>query len=459
MVFRSSLWHNGSGNYGAGVLFTCRNRLAEAVGMRLRLITLACALLPTPCLADEADSYGYPFADPLEATVIGTPEEFRPDLPEVVPTEVKDILVFQGRDVPEIYWYTSNLRYTLAKQPGTAPLAFIIPGTGANFDAAKSLILQGVLYQAGMHVVSLPSPLHPNFIVSASASQRPGLLPEDAEDLYRVMGLIRRQIEDEVHVSEWRLAGYSLGATHAAFVAKLDEERRSFGFEKVLLINPPVNLYHSARVLDALFEDHLPTIAHFDALFERLMQMLSAVSSPTGQVILNDDLVYQLYLRRPPPDSTLEALIGAAFRLSSIDLLFASDVLTDSGLLVAPDRELSLTDSLTPYFKAASQLSFEDYAEHILYPYYARAAPDLTLEQLVEMNSLRAIEDYLRTARKIGLMHNADDILLAEGEVDYLRDVFGARAQIYPRGGHAGNMAYVDNVAHMLAFFSDRGSS
>src|SRR5688572_16626639 len=106
MVFRSSLWHNGSGNYGAGVLFTCRNRLAEAVGMRLRLITLACALLPTPCLADEADSYGYPFADPLEATVIGTPEEFRPDLSDVVPTEVKDILVFQGRDVPEIYWYT-----------------------------------------------------------------------------------------------------------------------------------------------------------------------------------------------------------------------------------------------------------------------------------------------------------------------------------------------------------------
>jgi pimeloyl-ACP methyl ester carboxylesterase len=459
MAFRSSLWHNGSGNYGAGVLFTCRNRLAEAVGMRLRLITLACALLPTPCLADEADSYGYPFADPLEATVIGTPEEFRPDLPEVVPTEIKDILVFQGRNVPEIYWYTSNLRYTLAKQPGTAPLAFIIPGTGANFDASKSLILQAALYQAGMHVVSLSSPLHPNFIVSASASQRPGLLAEDAEDLYRAMTLIRRQIEDEIDVSEWHLVGYSLGATQAAFVARLDAERRSFGFRKVLLINPPVNPYHSARILDALFEKHLPTIADFDALFHQLMQMLSEVYSPSGQLVLNDDLVYQLYRRRPPPDSTLEALIGAAFRLSSVDLVFASDVLTDSGLLVAPGQELSVTDSLTPYFKAASQLSFEDYALHILYPYYARAAPDLSFEQLVEINSLRAIEGYLRTASNVALMHNTDDILLAEGDIDYLRDVFGERAQIYRRGGHSGNMAYVDNVARMLAFLSDRGSS
>ena len=390
--------------------------------------------------------------------MIGTPAEYRADLPEAVPIEIKEVLVFQGRDVPEIFWYAGNLRYTLAKQPGTAPLVFIVPGTGANFDASKSLILQGALYQAGMHVVSLPSPLHPNFIVSASASQRPGLLPEDAEDLYRVMGLIRRQIADEIDVAEWHLAGYSLGATHAAFVAKLDDERRSFEFGKVLLINPPVNLYRSARILDALFEEHLPTIAHFDALFQRLMHMLSEVYSPTGQVMLNDDLVYQLYLRRPPPDSTLEALIGAAFRLSSIDLLFASDVLTDSGLLVAPDHELSITDLLTPYFKAASQLSFEDYAEHILYPYYARVAPDLTFEQLVEINSLRAIEDYLRTATNVALMHNADDILLAEGDIDYLRDVFGERAQIYPRGGHSGNMAYIDNVAHMLAFFGDRGS-
>jgi hypothetical protein len=187
--------------------------------------------------------------------------------------------------------------------------------------------------------------------------------------------------------------------------------------------------------------------------------MLSEVYSPSDQLVLNDDLVYQLYRRRPPPDSTLEALIGAAFRLSSVDLVFASDVLTDSGLVVAPGQELSVTDSLTPYFKAASQLSFEDYALHILYPYYARAAPDLSFEQLVEINSLRAIEGYLRTASNVALMHNTDDILLAEGDIDYLRDVFGERAQIYRRGGHSGNMAYVDNVARMLAFLSDRGSS
>jgi len=32
-------------------------------------------------------------------------------------------------------------------------------------------------------------------------------------------------------------------------------------------------------------------------------------------------------------------------------------------------------------------------------------------------------------------------------------DVMGDRARIWPRGGHCGNMAYRDNVEHMLAFF------
>jgi pimeloyl-ACP methyl ester carboxylesterase len=425
--------------------------------MRSRLTPLLlCGLLASPCLgAETVAPYGYPFVDPLEATVIGTPEIFGAELPEEIPSEEREILVFRGRDVPDIFWYGKGLRYALSAQPGPAPLVFILPGTGANFNASKSLILQRALYQAGFHVVSLPSPLHPNFIVSASASRRPGLLPEDANDIYRLMALIRRQVQDEIEISEWHLVGYSLGATYAAFVAKLDDERRSFDFDKVLLINPPVNLANSARILDALYEEHIPTIADFNALFNELMQVLSEHYSPTEQMLFSEDMIFQIYQRSPPPDRTLEALIGAAFRLSSINLVFTSDVMTNAGLLVAPGHRPSLVESLTPYFKAASQLSFEDYARAILYPYYLERAPETAFKQLSELNSLRAIESYLRDTHKIGLMHNADDILLSPDEIEYLQDVFGGRAVIFPHGGHAGNLAYRDNLAHIVDFFTD----
>ena len=51
------------------------------------------------------------------------------------------------------------------------------------------------------------------------------------------------------------------------------------------------------------------------------------------------------------------------------------------------------------------------------------------------------------------LIHNEDDIIMLPGEVDSLRDMFGSRAQIYPRGGHCGNMSYPENVAGMVDFF------
>jgi hypothetical protein len=172
---------------------------------------------------------------------------------------------------------------------------------------------------------------------------------------------------------------------------------------------------------------------------------------------LSEDLVYQIYKRRPPPDSTLEALIGAAFRLTSMNLMFTSDVMAHVGVLVAPDRRLGVTDSLTPYFKASMQLSFEDYAHRVIYPYYRETSPGITFEQLVVHDSLRTIGDYLRSNTNIGLMHNSDDILLGEGDLEYLESVFGERARIYPKGGHCGNLAYKDNIAYLIDFFTGRG--
>jgi hypothetical protein len=420
-------------------------------------LVLSCALLAaSPSQSEVVSDYGYPFADPLVATVVGTPTEYQAALPAKIPSQTRELLVLRGREIPDVFWYAATLRYSLSAQPGPAPLAFILPGTGAGFDSSKSLLLQRALYQAGFHVVSLPSPLHSNFIVAASPSGRPGLLTEDAQDIYRVMALIRHYLEDEIAITGYDLVGYSLGATQAAFVARLDDERQSLGFGRVLLINPPVSLFRSARVLDRLFEQHVPSIAAFNALFHQLMQEFSEFYSPAQPMLFSDDLVYEIYKLRAPPDSTLEALIGAAYRLASINALFTSDVMAKVGVLVAPDRRLGITDSLTPYLKAATQLSFEDYAHRVLYPYYRERSPDITFEQLVAKDSLRALGGYLRDTPKIGLIHNADDILLSADDLEFLRSAFGDRARIYPTGGHCGNMAYKDNIAYLVDFFAGR---
>ena len=420
----------------------------------LRTAFLALGLLASPVSAEIVSYYEFPFVDPLEATVIGTPSIYQAELPEI-PFENRQLHVFRGRQVPALFWYTEALQYGLSRQPGPAPLAFIIPGTGAGHNSVRTLILQRTLYKAGFHVVALASSIHPNFIVSASLSRRPGLLAEDAKDIYRVMGLIRSNLEGSLRITGYHLAGYSLGAAQAAFVAKLDEERGDLDFERVLLINPPVNLYRSASILDAMFNRNFESVAEFNAFFQRIMSAFSDVYQESDFVDFGSDFLYEVYKRNPPSESTLEALIGLAFRLTSINLLFTSDVMSNSGIIVPRGYDPSPTDALTVYFKIASVFDFADYGREIVYPHYVATQREISFEQLVELTSLRTISDYLASAEKIGLMHNVDDITLEDGDIEYLIEVFGSRAQIYPKGGHCGNLAFRDNVAHVIDFFTN----
>jgi len=88
-------------------------------------------------------------------------------------------------------------------------------------------------------------------------------------------------------------------------------------------------------------------------------------------------------------------------------------------------------------------------------PFYESKQPGLTEQDLIKASGLSSIEAYLKQADKIGVVTNQDEIILAPGELDYLRWLFGQRLRVYPRGGHLGNMSYRENVAHMLRFFKN----
>jgi hypothetical protein len=72
---------------------------------------------------------------------------------------------------------------------------------------------------------------------------------------------------------------------------------------------------------------------------------------------------------------------------------------------------------------------------------------------LIDKTSLYALEDYLKGSDKIAVMHNADDLILGQGDIGFLRRTFGDRLTLYPRGGHCGNLNYRVNADAMLEFF------
>ncbi len=421
-----------------------------------KLLLILFVFLLLSASGENSRAYDYPFTDPYVATVIGTPTKYGTTLPEKIKIKQLELTVFKERDIPDVFWYQDKLRYSLAYQKEKAPLIFIIAGTGSSYNAAKMQLLQKAFYQAGFHVIALSSPTHPNFIVTASKSRVPGYNVEDSQDLYHVMELAWQQVKDRIDVSEFYLTGYSLGATQAAFISKLDEEKELFNFKKVLMINPPVSLYNSVRILDEMLVKSIPGgMDNFHVYFEQMMGKFSEIYKIMGYIDLSDNYLYSVYRRRTSKDENLSALIALTFRLSSTNMIFTSDVMSNAGLVVPKNRVLSSTESLTDYFKVTVRTSFTDYFNELFYPYFKSHQPGITQQTLIDSVSLESIEDYLRNTEKISLVTNEDDLILAPGEMDFFRQVFKERAKIYPIGGHCGNIGYKDNMEYMIRFFKN----
>ncbi|QWV91720.1 alpha/beta hydrolase [Geomonas oryzisoli] len=406
--------------------------------------------------ATPAKSYFYPFVNPYEATVMELPKEFEVRLPDQIPVYEFDVRPFPKRKIPEVFWYEDGLACSLVYQDHKAPLVFLVAGSGSRFDVPRMLKLQKVLYQAGFHVISITSPTHMDFVVNAS-SGLPGIATDDAKDLYRVMDLAYQKVRGRVEVSEFLLAGYSLGGFDAAFIANLDDREHRFNFTRVLLMNPPVCLYDSVSALDRLLVDNVPGgMDNFDNWFRGVFSQtmhLSEAWSPGG---LSGESMYRTYKRMQPSESNLAALIGLTARMNAADMIFTADVMNGGGYIVPKNVRLTSTTSLTRYAIVAYKTSFVDYFEQWLFPHYQKMESGLTREALLRRETLRSLEGYLKGNKKFGLIHNEDDIILVSGDIDYLQRVFDDRAWIFPSGGHMGNMFHPDVVSAITGFLKGK---
>ena len=413
--------------------------------------------LPDPVKAVEKP-YFYPYVNPLEATVMELPPFYQADIPKKVPTKTFTLDVFPEREIPEVFWYEDGLDCSLVAQKEKAPLVFIIAGTGARFNSPQMIKMQKMFYQEGYHVISITSPTHMHFVVNASSTMTPGHLYEDAKDLYRVMRLAVEEVEGDIEVSSYNLTGYSLGGIEAAFVSLLDEEEKVFNFKRVLLINPPVSLYNSVTILDHMLDDNIPGGANnLEKWIGTVMEKLADVEQEMGYFELSSDYIYKASKRFPLREDFLASLVGVSFRLSSTDMIFASDVMKGGGYITPRNVQMSNSTSLAPFEMVGIRTSFGNYFDEVFVPFFQKRDPLMTREKMIELLSLRHIAPYLKSAEKIGLMHNEDDIILQPGEIEYLDELFGSRAKIFPTGGHLGNMNHQDAVNFMVQFFSGQG--
>lgn len=425
----------------------------------LLFVVAACQSPTGPAFIEnpiEAGEYDYPLDNPLAATVVGTPAEYRVDLPKNYDVKEIRLRLFPDREVPEVLWFLDGLAVSVARQPGPAPLVFSIGGTGSDSRSRLMRVMEAVLVGFGFHVISVASPTHPNFVVSGSETAVPGRVGVDVRDLYRAMQAAYARVEGDIEVTDFYLTGYSLGAWHAAFLAHMDEEERAFDFEKVLLVSPPVSLFDSIGILDRMLEESLPGgMAGITEFFDQTFDSFAEIYKDTEFVDFTDDFLYRAYRHLAPSDDKLSALIGLAFRLAANNMAFTADVMNGGGYIVPRGAELRTTTSLTPFFQAGARAGFIRYLEDFFAPFYIRREAGLDFDTLVAEADLRTIDGYLRQNEKIGLLANADDIILGPGDIEYLGDLFEGRALILPTGGHLGNFEHRYVIAAIGEFFRE----
>ncbi len=393
----------------------------------------------------------------LRATVFGPDPDARAELPEHVRARELSFRVDGARPTPQIYWFNRELRVWFSAQSGPAELVIVIAGTGGGANTANVRLLRRALYADGYHVLTVPSPTTPRFLVAASSTGVGGDLTQDAADLRRAIRQSLERLPRGTEVTGLHAIGYSLGGANAAVIKALDDGPEPLGVERVVMINPPVSLFTSVERMDRLFRraigDDDDAIERF---YQRLYADLSALYQQTEAVAIDESFLYGAAARLLSSDEEFAAAIALTFRLALIDLFFAGDLFARTGVVVDSARPPRVGDSLDDHLRALRSRPFRDYFDRVFAPFYLAARPHWTRERLVRDNSLELIADSLRAGPDYYAQHTADDPILGADELAWLRDTLGERIVVYETGGHLGNLGERRQIEDMLAMLRGR---
>jgi Alpha/beta hydrolase family len=421
--------------------------------LALPRVLFAAAAEPAAGLADSAG---------LRATVFGTPPQDIAAMPARVPLQEIDISMPWARPVPKVLWFDGRLRVWFSAQKKPAPLAIVIAGTGSSGNTAKLSILRGALYGAGYHVLTVPSPTFPGFIVSTSSTGVAGDLMQDGHDLYAALQRVIAHLPRHAPITDIDVLGFSLGGANAAIVKSIDAREGKLKIHRAVMINPPVSLFASINRQDELFAQAIgPADQGLDNLYRRLYARLANFYRASNKFEIEDTDLMAAAGSVLRTDADFTAAIALTFRLELVDVFFTGDLYAGTGVVIDPAHPPGVEDSLEEIGRRLRGMTFAEYFNKVFVPYYTAHRPHASAESLQADNRLDIIGPALKDDGDYYAQTNRDDLILDQAELQWLESTLGQRIVVYDHGGHLGNLGDRRQVADMLDMLAGRwqGSS
>jgi hypothetical protein len=407
--------------------------------------------------SDNGPPTGLADSAALRATVFGTPPQDIAPMPATVPLREIDISMPWARPVPKVLWFDSRLRVWFSAQDKPAPLAIVISGTGSDGNTTKLSTLRGALYGAGYHVLTVPSPTFPGFIVSTSSTGVAGDLMQDGHDLYAAMQRIIAHLPRHAPITDIDVLGYSLGGANAAIVKSIDAKEGKLKIHRAVMINPPVSLFSSIDRLDRLFALNIGSgDAGLENLYRKLYTRLANLYRASDKVQIDDTDLLGAAASVLRTDADFSAAIALTFRLELVDVFFTGDLYAGSGVVIDPQHPPGPQDSLQEIGRTLRSKTFAEYFNKVFAPYYIAHRPGATPQSLQTENNLDIIGAALRDNTDYYALTNSDDLILDKAELTWLRTTLGSRIAVYDHGGHLGNLGERQQIADMLDMLAGR---
>ena len=336
-------------------------------------------------------------------------------------------------------------------------MAIVISGTGGDGNTTALSTLRAVLYGAGYHVLTLPSPTFPGFIVSTSSTGVAGDLKQDGSDLYAAAQRIIQHLPRKVKITDIDILGYSLGGANAAIVKSIDAREHKLNIRRAVMINPPVSLFSSVGRLDKLFAISIGSgDAGVERLYQKLYAQLANLYRSSDRVHIDENFLLSAAAAVLKTDAEFSAAIALVFRLDLVNMFFAGDLYAGTGVVVDPKHPPRVGDSLERTSRVLRGKPFAEYFGKVFAPYYLAHRANSTADSLIADNRLDIIGDTLRNDPDYYVQTNSNDVILDKTELDWLKSTLGSKIVVYDHGGHLGNIGERQQVADMLDMLAGR---
>ncbi|BBM82827.1 alpha/beta fold hydrolase [Candidatus Uabimicrobium amorphum] len=306
------------------------------------------------------------------------------------------------------------INYNVWMQEKEAPLAFVIPGFGGDYNSGLCNKTAEDFYNEGFSVVTMSSIFSVNFAQGFKGNDKPGIIARDTEHIYTMIEAILGEIRNKYpqKITQVTLVGYSMGGFYTAFIAAKEEKLRNPIFDNYISVHSPGNLTYAMSLIDRFTYDSYKNLNNE----ERASRQLKSIGT-----------IFELITSGGPnPWNTPYQLTGE-----------------DARFLVG----FSYIRSLLVWTEGLPVASFSTYCRNIIIPTYQKklGIDDGNInEEFGYNNSYWKIKNTLRDNYKLKFFVNANDPLVDKQSLRLLKHLVPEnRLMLSPRGGHLGNLLQI----------------